>query len=112
MNDFWKWRELNGPAPCVGHLDLFFYHDDQPGFSPARFRAKEAAKAICRDCAARRLCFEASIVTVDGEQRVEPGIWAGLDQVERCKRTGHPPVAGTGHKYTYMVAQKTRRNLR
>lgn len=109
MTTYWKWRETNGPPPCAGHIELFYPYDGKAGRSPMRIMAEQHAKNICRTCPAIALCFEASIVREDGERRVEPGIWAGLDQVERCQRTGLNPVQGTGTKYAFMVAQKARR---
>jgi hypothetical protein len=106
--DYWAWREQHGPPPCAGHTDLFFPNDNKPGHSPARVLKTEQAKNICRTCIAIDLCYEASIVTVGHERRIEPGIWAGRTQMERCKETGLNPLHDTGNKYSYMVAQRTR----
>lgn len=103
------WKEEHGKTPCAGLHTIFFPEDHQPGYSAKRERLAFEARNICSTCPALIPCAQSSTLTIGSERYTEPGIWAGRDQAERCKITGHPPVPGTGTKYSHALAATTRR---
>ena len=106
------WREEHGPTPCAGHHRAFFPWDGEIGHSSVRVMLEAEAKAICSDCPAIIPCAQSSVIKFGRDEYCEPGIWAGRDQVERCRATGLPPVPGTGTKWANQVAARARRGAR
>lgn len=66
------WRHY---AACAGEDPELFFPVGKTG--PAMYQAEEA-KAICRKCPVREDCLEWSL-----ENRVDFGVWGGLDEYER-----------------------------
>ena len=66
-------------AACIGNVDLFF-PPERGEQTHHRVDRELAAKAICKGCPVLSQCLDYAL-----EERMNHGIWGGLDPKERKK---------------------------
>lgn len=103
-----QWKHDNGPTPCTKQPTLFVGDHEYDLRSREGIRLVWEAKQICGLCPARQPCYDSSFLNQDGILRAEVGIWGGYTQKERCAKTGHKPIIGTGTPNEYRAAHRQR----